>query len=888
MAFNRRCLAHLDAGGLILTADLRQARILRRLHDQAQIAAGREAWPTAQVLPLSAWLDNAWRSAGAERPSMPTALPAIAVNWLWRQRVAADAPDLIDPAEIGTRARASWLLLRAYGGEVADLARWPLTRDQQAFFGWARAVENELAVRGTCDAADLARRIVTENALPSPTAPMLLVGFRNPAPAEAALFDALERDGWRVERASHPGRGGSGTRHAAADPDAEQATMIAWLQDRLSERPEGVHGIIVTDLAQQRGGLERALEAALQPELELPGAPRERVFDLAGGPPLLARAVIEIAFDAIRYAQGGADWTAATRLLRSAYVAGSAEEREARVRLDLRLRRDGRMHPAEPVALAHEARQRGAPVLASTLESAAAACAGPARRDAAAWAEAFGRCLAAWGWPGRPEVLESFDWQAARRFGELLRELANLSGLASPLTNGQALSQLRDLAAAPFQPEGGEPAVFVLDRWDDPGLSFDSLWVSGLTSAAWPRPVRVDPFLPIDVQRRLGMPFASAQGCIREAEAVVAAWQSQASALVLSWPARVDDTDVEGSPLIPASLAGLAAPGRRTSRAALQLASATLELAGDDPAPALASGRAAGGVRVLEFQSACPFRAFGELRLGAAPLEEPQAGIDRRVRGIILHRALEQFWSGLGSQAALLALDGDDCDRRVAASVERALTDALPAAVGARSRGLEREWQSRAIGGLLAIERSRAPFTVVETERELTGQIGGLEFRLRVDRVDAVEGSRVVIDYKTGMTGNTAWRGARMDAPQLPLYAVLHPDRPGAIAIAQANGAGARFVGVGEESITLEGITPARKFVLTEDREKGFDWHVITQHWWAWLDALARDFAAGRAVVDPKLAAATCRRCHLGGLCRVDTARARDDVPEEASDESRG
>jgi ATP-dependent helicase/nuclease subunit B len=347
----------------------------------------------------------------------------------------------------------------------------------------------------------------------------------------------------------------------------------------------------------------------------------------------------------------------------------------------------------------------------------------------------------------------------------------------------------------------------------------------------------------------------------------------------------VDDTDVEGSPLIPSSLAGLPSPGRRPSRAVLQFEAASLEIVGDDPAPALTAGRVAGGARVLEFQSACPFRAFGELRLGAAPLEEPQAGIDRRLRGIILHRALEHFWSGLGSQAALLALDHEDCGRRVTTSVERAMGAALPAGVGPRSRGLEREWQCRAIGGLLAIERSRPPFVVAETERELTGRIGGLEFQLRVDRVDAVGGARVVIDYKTGRTGNAAWRGARMDAPQLPLYAVLHPDRPAAIALAQAQGAGARFVGVGDESVLLDGITPAPRFMLTEDKEKGFGWPAITQHWWAWLDALARDFAAGGAAVDPKLAAATCRRCHLGGLCRVDTARARDDVPEETGDE---
>lgn len=886
MDFNHRCLAHLDAGGLILTADLRQARILRRLHDQAQIAAGRAVWPTAQVLPLSAWLESAWRSTGAERPTLPVALAPIAVNWIWRQRVAADASGLIDPSDIGTRARASWLSLRAHGGDVAGLVRWPLTRDQQAFAGWARAVEHELAGRGACDAADLARCIVAEQALPAPAAPMLLVGFRNPVPAEAALFDALVRRGWQVERASHQGREGSGARFAAADPDAERATMIAWLQERLAERPDGVHGIVVADLDQRRGGLERGLEAALQPDLELAGAPRERVFDLAGGPPLLARAVVEVAIDALRYAAGGADWTAATRLLRSVYFAGSAEEREARTRLDLRLRRDGRMHPAEPLGLAREARQGGAPMLATSLESAAAASAGPVRRDAAAWAESFGRCLAAWGWPGAQESLESSDWQAAKRVGELLRELAGLSAVAGPLTSDQALSQLRDLAAAPFQPEGGEPAVFVLDRWEEPGLGFDSLWVSGLTSAVWPRPVRVDPFLPIDAQRRLGMPFATAQGCIREAAAIVAAWQAQTPALVLSWPTRVDDTDVEGSPLIPAGLAGLVAPRRRPSRAALQLEAAILEATGDDPAPALTAIRTVGGARVLELQAACPFRAFGELRLGAAPLEEPQAGIDRRVRGIVLHRTLEQFWSGLGSQAALLALDREACEQRVAASVERALSEALPATVGPRARVLEREWQCRAVGGLLAIERGRAPFTVAETERELKGRIGGLEFRLRVDRVDAVDGSRVVIDYKTGRTGSGGWRGARMDAPQLPLYAVLHPDRPGAIAIAEANGAGARFVGVGEESIALDGLAPARKFALTEDREKGFEWTAITQHWWAWLDALARDFAAGRAAVDPKLASATCRRCHLGGLCRVDAARVREDVPEEASDDA--
>src|SRR5262245_5233003 len=114
MDLNAKCLAHLDAGGLVLTANLRQARILRRLHDSAQIAAGREAWPTAQVLPLEAWIAGAWREAGATSDRLPVALPAVAMQWLWRGPVAADAAHLLEPAEVAVRARASWLRLRAH------------------------------------------------------------------------------------------------------------------------------------------------------------------------------------------------------------------------------------------------------------------------------------------------------------------------------------------------------------------------------------------------------------------------------------------------------------------------------------------------------------------------------------------------------------------------------------------------------------------------------------------------------------------------------------------------------------------------------------------------------------------------------------------------------
>jgi RecB family exonuclease len=312
-------------------------------------------------------------------------------------------------------------------------------------------------------------------------------------------------------------------------------------------------------------------------------------------------------------------------------------------------------------------------------------------------------------------------------------------------------------------------------------------------------------------------------------------------------------------------------------------AAAILEPLPDDGVPPLADGAAYGGARVLELQSHCPFRSFAQLRLRAEPLAEPQTGIDRRLRGIVLHRALQRFWAELQSQQALLRLDTADCDRKVTAAIDQSLTEVLPAECGQRSLALERDWQRRAIGHLLALERARPAFTVVETERALNGRIGGLDLRLRVDRVDRIGDELVVIDYKSGAVRKAQWRGARMEAPQLPLYAVLHPRHPAGIAIAELGSDRADFTGICRDQGLIAGLQAARDFELTEERENGFDWPVIKEHWYAWLERLARDHAAGHAEVDPKLGTDTCRHCHLDALCRVASA-----VPDEPGAEEGG
>ena len=90
---------------------------------------------------------------------------------------------------------------------------------------------------------------------------------------------------------------------------------------------------------------------------------------------------------------------------------------------------------------------------------------------------------------------------------------------------------------------------------------------------------------------------------------------------------------------------------------------------------------------------------------------------------------------------------------------------------------------------------------------------------MRVDRTDRIGDDLVVIDYKTGKANAKAWRGARMDSPQLPLYAVLHPGHPTGVAFAGVGVARASYVGVGRDGALIAGMKAAEKFALTEEEK---------------------------------------------------------------------
>ena len=660
---NERCIAHLEAGGLLLTPDLRQARILRRLHDRAQADAGARSGPP----PRCCRSTPGSRCNGSRRPP----IGRTCRRSCRRSHCAGCGGGMsramlrgswIRPISAPARARAG-CGSAPMAATSRHVARWPLTRDQQAFLGWARSVEAELRERVACDAGDLARLLVESRGAAGGGSADPARGF---PPADArrrsAVCGAVGRRATRSSGSQSPPERGACFHHAAPDPESERDAMLAWLRERVALAPGGIHAVIVPDLDANRGALERALAAALQPELELPGSERdERVFDLAGGHPLAVQPVVDAALAAIACAAGAVDWTAASRCS-SELARGGRRTASAARALPPTCRcasarsvagsadRDSPIAPRAPAP--RDSRRRSSPPSPRSMARGGAAPAPGPRRSAHASPPGDG--------PAR-RTLGSREYQAARRFRELLRRTRVAVRESRPTSTSPRRSRnSAGSAAAPFQPESGEPAVFVLDAYEDPGVQFDSLWVAGLTATAWPRPVAVDPLLPIEIQRQLGMPGVTPEAASPKRRRVIGRWRAQPtrsccpghnSRTTRKWTARRScpptATDARGDAL---AAADARTPGLRRC--------AELEAVPEAPLPPLATrpgerrraaARIAGAMCVPRVRGAAPRRvaARGTRRrastgaCGASCCTVPCRTCGR----------------ALGSQSALAALD---------------------------------------------------------------------------------------------------------------------------------------------------------------------------------------------------------------------------------------
>ncbi len=926
-------LIHLPADTWVLTETVWQARALQEQLAAAQQAAGAQVWERPTILP---W-DSAWPLLWDRLPGeLPQRITALQERSLWRQviqRAAGKEDWLLDAersARLAQQARRLLLQWRVSGQD--PFAEGALSEEAQHFHAWHAGYQAALAERHVVDSAGLSEALAAldPSALPVFLLPqtVLTYGVDLQIPARARLSAQLQRCGVVLDVLplwTPPAEAvRSARQHACAQAEEERLVAAQWLRAQFEDAQEGSGQRwlwVVPDLVQAQAVIGRVLAQTLQPQRWLTlagdGAP---LWRLSVPRRLLDAPAIQALLRLLRMGRGEIATQDFGVLLRSPWWV-VAEEREAALALDLRLRKQGEPQMTLAAAIAQSA---SCPLLQQTLQ---ALKEGPAAvqgvLSSALWADRLERFVREGFWArllreaaesvaesAVESVAESADKDAeanaqavhdlaalrlhdlaALRLRELtelrdgwnqaLDALAGLQVVEDAQGYGGMLSSLHRCLEGVSLPEPvSEAAIWVLTPDEARGLPAEGVWVSGLREGRWPAAARMHPMLPAGWARSLPL-YAVAQR-VQRARAQFAEWQRMGG--VLSWPKLEGEEELaplawlhELQPLDPAD--GLPMP----ALTALLRAQAPCETRYES-ATRLSGGRLQGGAGAFKHQSLCPFRGFVRNRLGTRSLDEAHGGLDARERGVVLHEALRVFWASFAederTQEALRALSEAACALRVEAAVQQALQDiARDRALTLSGRFLQHEEQRlrAALQQLIALDRAetRTSFTVIELEDRRAVEFAGLQLHVQRDRVDALaDGRRILLDYKTGSVQAAHWKGERPKDPQLPLYAVLEADAGegiASVAFAQLRKGQWQFLGEVAEAGLLPGIPAARK--------KPIDFAEQIPQWRAALQVLAAEIHAGVATVTPQKGA--CEYCGLQAVCRVSAWQMDEDEASE-------
>jgi ATP-dependent helicase/nuclease subunit B len=866
LALTKELSAHLTVGGTLVVPTAQRAAAVRIAFTHEQLRAGRAVWSSPDVLPWSAWLDRGLDEARGRGVPVPRRLSRTQEWWLWRAavRAACDEFAVLSPDSLIESVRRAVLALEDHGIELRDVeaAETAVLLAARAHFSRRCAALHALWSQSWSACAPYIK---------SPPATRL-AGFADVGAARRRWLEGL---GLELQSAlSDSELPATGTTRSYAEPELEAAGAAQWCAAQLRADPAARLLIVVPRLGEQRHRWERALSQRLDygALLEGVGTPADGgAYATEGGQPLSEYAMAAVALDLLRLAAGEADFSTLSAVLRSCYL--DPDGHAARLELDVWLRQQNfaapdsrRLHLLLDTAGARPGEQAAAALrrLLEALNLSAPAARAAPRATPSDWARRFADWLARCGWPGT--ALCSDEQQVRMRFEELLGEFAGMEMDGGTLPLASAVQLLRQLAVrTAFEPATDDVPVTLTSSLEDPIVRYDGIWIAGLTADAWPAPMRPDPLIPWGLQRAAALPMASPEGALRSAENAMQRWRQATDDLVFSYASSDGDLPRHASPLLPAGSAaeeqGFELESWLASQAPL------LEIWCDPGGPAWPIGQSPrGGTWLLESQALCPFRGFALLRLRAEPLSEPEPGIDPRLRGKILHAALEHFWRQLADSGALHALGVQGAIALARESIAHALGVAQRRASGLLDPQLlrrEAARDERLLELLIVWELAREPFAIEMLERSLPLELAGTRLGVRLDRVDRLtDGQLIVIDYKSGDPASFDALADRLTQPQLPAYATVAGARTAAVAMLHLGREGLALRGAADAAGRLTGLRPLKQGQA--------DWPMLLERWRVQLAGLVQEFQRGHAAVDPQPKA--CDHCHLQVFCRVQTA----------------
>jgi ATP-dependent helicase/nuclease subunit B len=886
-------------GGVVVTANSRASRNLRREYAERQKFRQVEAWISAKIFDWTSWLGSLWDEHAFLTDDAPLILSSLQERWIWR-RVVELQPEskLVCSADpLASLAQQGYSLLSEYGVHAQRNHPWSTrgedsVSDPEAFRRWASAFDQACRKRHALSHSELAHLLavkIPNGCIALPTE-VRLVGFDRLTPAQQALVDALRDRGCVVSIATLHTDTSQMRLTVAQNRRDEIATCAEWLRKLLLNQPNLRIAVIVPDVEAVRGEIERTFRRTLTPEsMDITTKAAALPFEFSLGTSLATVPVARAALLLLRWVERPLLAEELSWLLLSGFVAVTDTDTFDLGKIDACLRNSGLMQ--QEISLSTFLGQRrclatdAGKQLAARLLNLQKMAQGKLRRDALQWAELAQALLNAAGWPGSAKA-DSVEFQARAKWSTLLESMATLGFDDYSLSYSEFLSILEIAASeAVFAPESHDAQIQILGPAESSGQTFDAVWFLGADETSWPTSGSPHPLLPIALQCAAGMPHATIAADWAHARTATLRISASAPLLIFSYSFQNADGLLRPSALLRELPQHLKAQPAAEFRAELDLETASevsdhsvkVPDSGDIPWPV---EKSPGGFAVLKRQSVCPFQSFAAKRLAASELGEAQWGLSAMQRGELLHLVLERLWSPMADLPSHLHSLDDLLvairDQQLGGMLAQHITDVFrkhPAtqAEDQWSRAYLQAEKARLhslLTAWLLYESSRTTFKVEACEKALRDvYVGTLRLDLRVDRVDLVPSdARILIDYKTGEVKTSKWTVPRIEEPQLPLYATYGGlENVQGVVFAQVRAGKMKFVGHVHDATkqlfnTLGGKSP----LVSKPLE-----NLMMADWKDDLLDLSNEFVRGEASVTPKKYPETCVHCAFPGLCRV-------------------
>ena len=930
--------SHLDQAAqspLVLTSNPRAARTLRAHYGLWQQKNNQAAWRTPQISTWDAWLAEMWNELLMAGVTQQAVLTTSQERQLWQEIIRSDKETESGSVgysnSLGELAHDSQHALEEYCISNTQLEHAANGKDSRTFLRWLSAFQSQCRRRDFLPPSALARRLAENIDQANLTLPreIFLIGFDRVPPSQQNLLQKLQHSEcehsylWLTpEQAAS-----AAPVIVAADTMEEEFHAVAcWIRKRLAENPHERIGVLAPSITEWREVIDRVFRRVLAPStLNIHKNPQRLPYEFTLGTPLNKLPQVQAALLLLRWLTRPIAFDDASFLIVSGHVGGGS--REARARLDAAIRKNPQLLGGEPgfAWLLHRLRESNVPSVTPLQQSMIRVAAlateadifsgrSPAakRRTHTEWREGIDELLKVADWTVL-QAKTSAEFQLLKSWNTMLDELSMLDSIEDSLSFPDMLTTLEEAASRTlYAQETQEAPVQIMGAHESAGLTFDAIWFLHASATGWPSRGLAQPWIPWQLQRQAKMPYADTQADYDHTrnvtERIVAASKDVVFSFALEDSAEETSTtrkpsiDVRISPILqdwmPTEVVAVSAREWLPEIALhgrLQETYGTVPVENEFTVP-FTKIKIRQGVRFLKQQSACPFKAFAELRLSATAMEEPSIGLAANAQGSAIHDVLRDFWTQVKDRNTLRTLSTEQRQELLDTYIRRTLgkfpvssflEKALLSTEAERLRDRLFAW--------LEIEAQRPDFSVEACEEVLQDvPIDDLQVDCRIDRIDRVGEGLALMDYKTGPVSASACDGERPEEPQIPAYAMFLHNRllPGeslrgiAVASLQAKDIGFKII----QSLpqTFSAVDPKKSKSRTPILHTEEEFLAQIAKWEQMILRLTDGFHAGIASVDPKTPGVTCKYCTQSILCRVVEAQlpTKDEDDESTEEKS--